>query len=789
MAREPKGSKGEELPEPDYNDGDKDAPEHRTPEGIPVSLSEHPGAFTRLLIERFFQRAGMFDVKAVREIGVSPGDLVRYRMEIQDAFFAVLSEAPAASSPRLRGGVVAYLGELGFEGARDVLSGLATSPSEQPEIRAVSLQALNHLRGALSTEVLEAALADPAAIVRQRAVDMIAESGRPADVSLLYRMARDPDSEVQRRAVLALQAAGEYITRDRLRDEAEPPTGLIEEGDLVRSVGRVNGLPAFDDQAETKSREYPEGGGRDLVGENLANGLAPGLLQPVGAYEVLDPPNRDMVRLRLSGSRVPASGIPGARFFRVSPTEAITDIPLSDMPPAGHPLPGCGCDDPAGAPTWVPGAPGSPALLAIEAGGPVVLAGQPFDLRVRFRPPADQRVELIKVEVRLPLASWSEAILEVSEEESQRGEKVIPGYLSAIPGRLEVLVSIYSSRGGAASGEARLLALPTNPHSLHVVPQSTGANGKGPAHWNSSEKRYYCYARFEVVNGHSYSITVGPTVTCRVTDGGTEKANFSFTIGASTVPAFSSRILSIYTYYPKGNKVADIFDKFGDVRQTFTLQTSQGNITDWHVWQAMAQVKLSLIFVGNMSVSDRIAFQSVAETEASAVYEQQGMHIADTKRYLLPSSHSDWSRFRDIKVSSGKDGNCSSISSSEADDLRSGWSSEPSDRLDIFVVESFSGPSCAASLYGFSPVDGPTSKSGKNSGIVLKFSAYNLGTSNGRAGMGVAIAHETGHFLSLKHTDASGNFMNSSTSGPSTNITWDQYKGMRTHGYVRRHVP
>jgi predicted Zn-dependent protease len=55
--------------------------------------------------------------------------------------------------------------------------------------------------------------------------------------------------------------------------------------------------------------------------------------------------------------------------------------------------------------------------------------------------------------------------------------------------------------------------------------------------------------------------------------------------------------------------------------------------------------------------------------------------------------------------------------------------------------------------------------------------------------MGVAIAHEVGHFLGLKHTDASQNFMNASTSGSSTNITSDQSKTMRKHGFVRRHVP
>jgi hypothetical protein len=788
MARKPTGKQGNEPAEPNYNDGEKEAPPHRVPEGTSFSTYDHPGAAARLLIERFFQRVAMFDVHAMREIGVSVTDLVRYRGEILDAFLAVVREGPAANEPRLRMGVVAYLGELGFEGARDLLAGLATSPAEQPTLRAIALEALALLPGPLGAELLNAVLTDPDALVRMRALDLIVRAGREADLTLLKRAARDPDPEVRRRAAEALKGTGEIAGTERVQKRT-PPSELIEETDLVRAAGRVHGLPSLDEPVEPGRKKYPEGGGRDLAGETLTEALAPAPLPRVSTYEVLEPPARDLVRLRLIGADVPAAGPPGARVFRSSAQEAVMDLSRSRMPPVGHPLSGCGCDDPAAAPTWVPEGPASPAILGLEADSPAVLVGTPFGLRLRFRAPAGQRVELVRVETRLPLAAWHEATFVISEEESQRGEMVIPGYLAASAGRIEMRVSIYASRGGAAHAEARLVALPTNPHSLLVVPQSTGTNGKGPAHWNASEKRYYCYARFEVVNGHSHSITVGPLVTCRVTDGGTEKANFSFTIGLTAVPAYSSRILSVYTYYPQGNAVAKIFANFGDVRQTFTLQTTQGQLTDWHVWQAMAQVKLSLIFVGNMSVSDRAALQSVAETEASAVYEQRGLHVADTRRFLLPSSHPDWNRFRDIKIKAGKDGSCSSVSSSEADDLRKGWKSPPADRLDLFIVESFSGATCAASLYGFAPVKGPTSKSGKNSGVILKLSAYNLGTTNGRAGMGVAIAHEVGHFLGLKHTDAAGNFMNSSTSGSSTNISWDQYTTMRKHGFVRRHVP
>jgi hypothetical protein len=104
--------------EPNYDEDEKETPEHRVPEGVAVALDDHPGAVARLLIERFFQRTAMFEADAVEDLDVEMSDVVRYRRQIQDAFLAIVREGPAANDPRLRAGVVAYLGELGFEEAR-----------------------------------------------------------------------------------------------------------------------------------------------------------------------------------------------------------------------------------------------------------------------------------------------------------------------------------------------------------------------------------------------------------------------------------------------------------------------------------------------------------------------------------------------------------------------------------------------------------------------------------------------------------------------------------------------
>jgi len=253
------------------------------------------------------------------------------------------------------------------------------------------------------------------------------------------------------------------------------------------------------------------------------------------------------------------------------------------------------------------------------------------------------------------------------------------------------------------------------------------------------------------------------------------------------VAAQSSRVLGLFTSHGSSSDVYDVFEDFGDVTINFEIETSQGSVSDSNVWAAMASIDLALNFVGNMSTATRSTFQSIVENEASAIFERQSLYISDTQRFLLPSSHADWSRYRDIEMDDNKASDCTS-GSDEADDLRDDWSS-PTDLLDIWIVESFSGPACAANIGGFSPVDGPTSKGGRRSGLVIQLAGINLSTTAGRNLMGIVVAHEVGHFLGLSHSPTNDNFMEASVSTANTDITHGQYRDMTDHGFVKRFVP
>lgn len=780
-----------------YNERRPEPPEHRAPESQAFSLYDYPGAAARMLLERAAGSLGGIHLENLRSLGIDARDIIKYRPQIRDALLAILREGPSANEGRVRESAVAYLGALEFNDVTEVLAGLITSPAETAEVRGLVAETLCRLGGEPARVALRSALVDPHPLVRERTARALGLIGIPEDGERLAERARyDSDSEVRLQAAAMAQrllpkSLQQLVPQLERAQPVEAPK-LIADTNIVRPIGRhIGAAPQtgpIDADAEQKTGMA---GGRDLIRERRTQLSLSGLRAGVARYEIVQDAPEGYVRLRLVGATIPPSSCSSTegRLFYLSSEEALVDLPAERLPAPGHSLPLCslGLQSKHLEPTWVPQAPASPTILELNADRPAIWSGAEFAIRVRFWVPSEQQAILLRLETRLPFGSWSTATFVISKEEHQRGEKVVGAYMAAIPGAIDIRATVYSDRGGAGKAEVQLNALPTNPISMTVVPQTVGTNGEGPAHYNAAEDRFYCYARFDVANGFPFSVTLGPTVTCHVTDGGDDVATFSFSIGTSTILANSVTSLYVYTRHGSSSDVYDIFENFGDVRMDFTLQTSAGDISNWHVWAAMAQIKLALNFVGNMSVNTRATFQDIVENEASAIYEQQSLYISESQRFLLPSDHPDWNRYRDIRMNDNKDQDCTS-GSDEADDLRDDWSA-PVAWLDVWVVESFSGPACSASVGGFSPVDGPTDKGGDESGVVIQLAGVNLSTTFGRGLMGIIVAHEVGHFLGLAHVDDASNFMAASTGGTNTGITHGQYLDMSEHGFVERFVP
>jgi hypothetical protein len=264
--------------------------------------------------------------------------------------------------------------------------------------------------------------------------------------------------------------------------------------------------------------------------------------------------------------------------------------------------------------------------------------------------------------------------------------------------------------------------------------------------------------------------------------------SFNFDLSNShTIAPNSSLTLYVYTYY-RNSDTADIFENFGDVRIELRFSTSEGNRADDAVWVMMGQLKVACNFVGSFSSAERSAVRNIVLGPGSAVWEQVDLSITSAPILEIPSSNSDFNRYRDIRFDSCKNG----VSSDEADDLRSGWSSPDSfsKHVDLWFVETFSGESCASSTGGFSPRPGPASKGGSNSGVVIDLDDLNILTSTwGQNVLRLVVAHELGHYVGLPHHGTASNFMAASTDGSNTGITWDQHNTMDDHDWMQRRNP
>lgn len=769
-----------------YNDRRRPAPRHAFPATPKLDLHEFPGPAARILLEKALSSFEGMQLSEVERLGISARDLVKFRPQLRDAILAVIKEPPAANYATLRNGAIAYVGALDVKEAFDVVAGLATSPTESTEARSLAVDALRRVDHEGARATIHQMLADPHPVARKIAVRALRLIGNEADLAILkQQLEMDEDPEVRRQINLALQ--GGSTEQGRKKTRRQKKSQLILES-IVRSLGRHLGSPP-----QTDYIPCPEGevkidiaGGRDLVAEDQQAQIQPVRKFPSTTYEVSRLARDGEQRLHLAGELAQAD-LCGASAYRLAEMEIAFDLPFERLTP-GRPLPvefkGC---EPGLLPVWVPDAPASPILLEVSPASDPVWKGKEFAIRVRFRLPHNQPAPLLRLDVQMPMGGVHTSTFVVSEAEQLAGEKIVGGFTSVRTGMISVCATLFGGNGGAVRMEAQFAALPTNPISMQIYPQTTGTNGEGPAHYNSGEDRFYCYVRAEVANGFPFSVTVGPNVTCNVTDGGSPVANFSFTIGTTSIPANSVRNIYMWTRHGSSSNVYDVFEGFGDVRMDFTIQTSQGNISDWNVWAAMAQIRLALNFVGNISATNRANFQSILETEASNILEQQSLYISQTSRFLIPSSDSDFNRYRDIILDDNKAHDCTS-GSDEADDMRDDWSS-PTSWLDVWIVESFSGPACAANVLGFSPVDGPTNKDGDRSGFVIKIAGNNLTSTSGRAMLGLTVAHELGHFLGLEHDTGSTNFMNAFNSTTNTVVTHAQYRNMADHGFVERFVP
>ncbi len=765
--------------EPNYNEKRKPLQKPKFPNQRKIDFRKEIGAYARMKLESIMDSVGGVHIDNLQDFNINAKDIVKHRQEINRAILAIISEGKI--NGELYDTAIAYSSALKFTEFSEILEGIAIDTKEESQTRGLAIESLCRLNNKVSIRCIRNCINDPNPILREKAIKAIGIIGNKGDIELLTNLKVDEGNyEVINQINHSIKRLNPLIDL-KLPKRKKRKRKLIEEESNLRQIGKANSVKP---QIMKIPKNATSHGGRDFIGEQLSS-ISKAKENSQIAYEYIREKG-DKTFIKIISNNISATESDKAvQLHSINEFEKIAEIP-SSLLRVGTSIP-LRIKNEQNSPKWIQNPTPPPIILSVDSIGKTIWRNGKFDLLIKFWSSNKQRVPFLKILIKMPNHKWQELVFEVSEKEQQQGEKRINGFLSKETGEVQIKVSMYSSSGGKSDFYTTLLILPPNPITVNVVPQTRGTNGEGPAHYNSSENRFYCYARCTFINGYPHTVTVNRNVTCRVTDDGNHVATFDFDIGSFNIPANSRRTIGIYTSYGRSSDVYDVFKDYGDVRMDFTFDTSEENVSDWNVWAAMAQIKLALNFVGNISLADRISIQSITENEASSILEQQSLYISETRRFSLPSDDSDWSRYRDIEMEDNKDSDCTS-GSDEADDLRDDWSS-PTDWLDVWIVESFSGPACAANINGFSPVKGPTSKGGDNSGYLLKRNGRDIDTDNGRTRMGRTIAHELGHFLGLRHHDDNDNFMFRTNGLTRTAITHSQFRKMAEHGFVERFIP
>ena len=406
-----------------------------------------------------------------------------------------------------------------------------------------------------------------------------------------------------------------------------------------------------------------------------------------------------------------------------------------------------------------------------------IMSNRPFTLRVSFVAggPADTRLVSVRVSwagqpfVVEKLVGARDRKAGVVDVRFARGQRLPPG-----PARFDV--DLFSGSGAQASFRVTCAVLPSNPLSVGLSPNAHFVTGTFSARGVREGANYTTAINVTVFNGDASAASMTGGFTWKFWDGGVgaslvEQGNGSFG-GAFTVAGHSTWGGWIVFTSPPGS---GIFKKY-DSREDMTIEiimnrSGGGSIAGTITCRTMFRFGLNITRVDaegwtNQERQDLIDASFTTRT----IYEHRDV-THDIDRRLIHSA--DSGGFGVIN------------SESEARDLFEQWSG-PGNNIDVFIVHDIVGTGFDG-LAGDIP--GPTSHSGRESGVVASKSGFVDGMGQRRlhvAYLGMLIGHEVGHYLGLVHVNEAGNLMLSSSGQNDTNLNYDpQYRTIIKHGWMR----
>jgi hypothetical protein len=409
-----------------------------------------------------------------------------------------------------------------------------------------------------------------------------------------------------------------------------------------------------------------------------------------------------------------------------------------------------------------------------------VFSHKPFALRVRFINPGNRAISLASVRTQ-----WRGQPFVVETGVTSRNRKA--GYVDVNfhrgqtlpPGPSTFHVDLYDDLGGQSSFKVTCVVLSSNPLSLSLSPTTYYVTGTYSlrGYYASSTDEYKTYVRLSVYNGSASSVTMSRSVSWKFWDGGvggTLKGSGTHTWSSGiTVPGYGSWSGTLIFTSPRGSPTYDTYDRKEDMTLEIGMTTSGGTgIGDTITARVMAGFGVDIIRVA----SDTFVGQEYTDLYNAVevlrdIYEARDISLRGVGRYHVTDSDAGGYKYMN--------------SSDECHDLFGDWSANSGGNyLDAFVAHDFVGVSFDGRA---GDIPGPTSHSGRKSGVVVDKTGYTDGSGVKRLSvdyLGMLLAHELGHYLGLEHVSTDGNLMLSNSGTYDTDLTYDQYRTILAHGWV-----
>ena len=339
-------------------------------------------------------------------------------------------------------------------------------------------------------------------------------------------------------------------------------------------------------------------------------------------------------------------------------------------------------------------------------------------------------------------------------------------------------VSLFTEEGAQADFRITCAVLPSNPFSLSVSPRDNFVTGSFSARAVRQGSSIVTVVTVTLSNGNSTAVAMHSGFTWEFWDGGVgsgtrvENGTGSFS-GSISVPAFGTWSGRVTFTSPSGSGVFNKLDGKEDLALKIGMtRVSGGEVSGEITVRTMFRFGLNITRVGAESFTSQEYNDLYSAVDVTrTIYERRDVTLSVDRR----------------NITNAQAGGFTVITSeSEARDLFEQWSGPNNDFIDVFIAPSISGTGFDG-LAGDIP--GPTSHSGRKSGVVADKSGFVDGSGTRRLNityLGMLIGHEVGHYLGLSHVGDAGNLMLSSSGATDTNLNYDpQYRTIIRHGWVR----